>query len=222
MIGFDFNKSFLLFLLSLFLLIEIYLCSVKYVLCPDRKSACNNGQICCARGTGYRCCPDELVCCQDGTYCCTPEFLNVKSKVASLEFFLTKDTKEDISGEEVTNIQNHSESNAQLLYEDKDEEKCVDYLRKSIIEPLKKILISNENIFNKFKNLTTILNITEMKNTINKICKEYLEDIFQSFIIDINNIFNVDIISSGESINAELTKVFKKLEDTLLKIKNNS
>jgi hypothetical protein len=46
---------------------------VSYVKCPDGVSACANDQICCKKGSGYRCCPNNLVCCLDGTYCCNPE-----------------------------------------------------------------------------------------------------------------------------------------------------
>jgi hypothetical protein len=189
----------------------------NYVLCPDKISACANGQICCQKGSGYKCCPDVLKCCKDGTYCCSQNLLGLETGMISLDPFFKSDVTTLLS----TAIEPEPELN--LLFEEKIETntknlKCKEYLNETVITPIYDFLSIHKNTPS--SSLVSILEsnfaISEAITKLKDYCTDDILEVVNSVknnIKELINIKNLFFEANRPDCTQELTKILSTLQN---------
>ena len=211
------NKSiillFIFFTLNSFNQIS---CST-YVLCPDKISACANGQLCCQKGTGYRCCPDNLICCKEGTYCCSQNLLGFDTGMISLDLFYKRDGKSLYNSaviEPKSNLlflEEKIETNAKTLT-------CKQYLNETVITPINDFLSIQNNTPS--LSLVSILKsnfaISDAITNLKDYCTDDIIDVVNSVknnIWELINIKNLFFEANRPDYTQELTKILSTLQN---------
>jgi len=221
-----FNESFVnksIVLLFIFCTLNSFnqiSCS-NYVLCPDLTSACANGQVCCKKGTGYRCCPDNLVCCRDGTYCCSQDLHGKKIDMFSLDLFI---------GNEATSSESAViRPELSFLEEEKIESSeknftCKQYLQETFITPINDFLTMHRNT--RSLNLLSILKsnfaFSEAVTNLKDYCTEDIIKVFNSVSNKLNELINFKKLifeADHQDYRQELTKLLSSLNDLFSDLK---